>query len=184
MRARLHRMSPNNLLTLRCLPFQAVNAYIFPGVIRGVSSANGGMVSDSVMLTAARALSQTVSDADLHHGSLLPPLTEMRSVCAMIGSAVATHILSSVGSDDGGGESSEEDVIVVDVEAHMYRPEYGDMFTAPTDVNRLMMGNLSSGSGMRSAMHGHGRHPPSMLVGDGMASSMRGNSFRSNLWSM
>jgi hypothetical protein len=136
------------------------------------------------MLTAARALSQTVSDADLHYGSLLPPLTEMRSVCAMIGSAVATHILSAVGSGGGGGgEPCDEDVIAVDVEAHMYRPAYCDMFTAPTDVNRLMMGNLSSGSGMRSAMHGHGRHPPSLLIGDGMASAMRGSSVRSNLWS-
>jgi malate dehydrogenase (oxaloacetate-decarboxylating)(NADP+) len=71
------------------VPRQGNNAYIFPGVGLGVLASGATRITDGMFLAAARALAACVSEEDLEQGSLLPPLTTVRSLSARIASAVA-----------------------------------------------------------------------------------------------
>ena len=71
------------------VPRQGNNAYIFPGVGLGVLGSGATRITDGMFLAAARALAACVSDEDLEQGSLLPPLTMVRSLSARIAAAVA-----------------------------------------------------------------------------------------------
>ena len=71
------------------VPRQGNNAYIFPGVGLGVLASGATRITDGMFLAAARALAACVSEEDLEQGSLLPPLTTVRSLSARIAAAVA-----------------------------------------------------------------------------------------------
>jgi malate dehydrogenase (oxaloacetate-decarboxylating)(NADP+) len=72
-----------------CIPGQANNAYIFPGVGLGVIACGASHVTDEMFLAAAKALADKVSDADLEHGCIYPPLGKLREVSAAIAAVVA-----------------------------------------------------------------------------------------------
>ena len=71
------------------VPGQANNAYIFPGVGLGVIASGARRVTNEMFMTAARTLAGTVSDADLAHGSVFPPLERIQEISASIATAVA-----------------------------------------------------------------------------------------------
>jgi malate dehydrogenase (oxaloacetate-decarboxylating)(NADP+) len=73
----------------RFVPRQGNNSYIFPGVGLGVIACRALRVTDSMFMAAARTLARTVTEADLEHGSLYPPLHSVREVSAQIAAAVA-----------------------------------------------------------------------------------------------
>jgi malate dehydrogenase (oxaloacetate-decarboxylating)(NADP+) len=68
---------------------QANNAYIFPGVGLGVIASGARRVTDGMFMAAARTLAESVTDADLAHGSTFPPLERIREISASIATAVA-----------------------------------------------------------------------------------------------
>lgn len=70
-------------------PGQGNNAYIFPGVGLGIISCGARYVIDEMFLAAAQSLAAQVSDADLHRGSIYPPLKQIRQVSLNIAVAVA-----------------------------------------------------------------------------------------------
>ncbi|MCB9897363.1 MAG: NAD-dependent malic enzyme [Planctomycetes bacterium] len=73
----------------RFVPRQGNNAYIFPGVGLGVMASGARGVPQSMFLTAARVLAETVHEDDLAQGSLYPPLAQVREVSLAIAEAVA-----------------------------------------------------------------------------------------------
>jgi len=72
-------------------PGQGNNAYIFPGAALGIITAGIHHISDSVFLSAAEALSDMVTEADLSVGRLYPPLDHIREISVKIATKVATE---------------------------------------------------------------------------------------------
>lgn len=67
---------------------QANNSYIFPGLALGTLAARGRHVSDGMIMTAATTLA-----AQSHGESLLPPLTQSRTLSRVIAAAVARQAI-------------------------------------------------------------------------------------------
>jgi malate dehydrogenase (oxaloacetate-decarboxylating)(NADP+) len=70
-------------------PSQGNNVYIFPGIGLGVMASGATRVTDEMFLTAARVVSQGVSEDDLQGGRVYPPLPRIRQVSLDVAVAVA-----------------------------------------------------------------------------------------------
>jgi malate dehydrogenase (oxaloacetate-decarboxylating)(NADP+) len=71
-------------------PAQGNNAYVFPGIGLGAVACRARTLPDELFLTAARTLAGLVRQNDLDHGSLYPPLREIRKISLAIAASVAT----------------------------------------------------------------------------------------------
>ena len=74
--------------TLR--PAQGNNAYVFPGIGLGAVACRARTLPDELFLVAARTLAGLVSQQDLDHGALYPPLRGIRKLSLAIAVSVAT----------------------------------------------------------------------------------------------
>jgi malate dehydrogenase (oxaloacetate-decarboxylating) len=70
---------------------QSNNTYIFPGVGLGVLACGARRVSDGMFMAAARALGDLSPALKDHRASLLPPVSEIRSVSKAVAHAVAVQ---------------------------------------------------------------------------------------------
>lgn len=70
------------------VPGQGNNAYIFPGLGLGVLAAGVTRITDELLITAAHALAESVSQYQLDVGCLYPPLNTIREVSLKIAVAV------------------------------------------------------------------------------------------------
>lgn len=78
----------------RTIPIaQCNNVFIFPAVGLGVVASQTTRVTDAMMLAAARALGEHSPARTNPNGSLLPPLTEVRSVARAIAAAVGQEAI-------------------------------------------------------------------------------------------
>ncbi|HEU4937867.1 MAG TPA: NAD-dependent malic enzyme [Vicinamibacterales bacterium] len=77
-----------NGTTLR--PAQGNNAYVFPGIGLGAVACRARTLPDAMFLAAARTLAGLVQRSDLDHGSLYPPLRNIRKISLAIAVSVAT----------------------------------------------------------------------------------------------
>jgi malate dehydrogenase (oxaloacetate-decarboxylating) len=96
---------------------QANNALVFPGLGLGVSVAKASRISDKMIAAAADAVAR-LSDATKLGAPLLPPMTDLRTVSAAVGAAVATA------AAEEGLAQVELDDLVQQVHDAMWRPEY------------------------------------------------------------
>jgi len=71
------------------VPGQGNNAYVFPGLGLGALHGKLTRITDELLIVAAKALAASVSDYQLDHGCLYPPLKEIREVSHRIAVAVA-----------------------------------------------------------------------------------------------
>jgi malate dehydrogenase (oxaloacetate-decarboxylating) len=67
---------------------QANNALVFPGLGLGVTVARAARITETMITAAAQAVA-TFSDATTRGASLLPPVTDLRTVSAVVAIAVA-----------------------------------------------------------------------------------------------
>jgi malate dehydrogenase (oxaloacetate-decarboxylating)(NADP+) len=72
------------------IPSQGNNAYIFPGVGLGIVASESGRVTNGMLLAAASALANELSEIDLNEGRIYPPLARIREVSFKIALSVAT----------------------------------------------------------------------------------------------
>ncbi|XP_059053647.1 NADP-dependent malic enzyme-like isoform X2 [Achroia grisella] len=72
-------------------PGQGNNAYIFPGLALGIICAGIVDISDDFMLLAAQALADIVSQENLDHGSLYPPLEDIQECSVKIAKKLVEH---------------------------------------------------------------------------------------------
>lgn len=101
------------------VPAQGNNVYIFPGVGLGIIASWAGHVPDEMFLVAARALAQLVSEADLEQGRIIPSLTRIREVSAVIATAVA-----EVAYKRGFATKPKPEDLPEYIRSLMYEPEY------------------------------------------------------------
>jgi malate dehydrogenase (oxaloacetate-decarboxylating)(NADP+) len=72
------------------IPSQGNNAYIFPGLGLGIVASGAGRVTNGMLLAAAGALANELSEAELQEGRIYPALARIREVSVKIAKAVAT----------------------------------------------------------------------------------------------
>lgn len=96
---------------------QANNALVFPGIGLGVITVRAKRVSDGMILAAAKAVAG--AGMTMRPGaSLLPPVSDLRSVSAQVGLAVARQAISE-------GQAGEQpDDLVQAIADHMWQPTY------------------------------------------------------------
>ena len=78
------------------VPGQGNNAYIFPGLGLGALHGEVTRITDDLLLVSAKALSDCVTQTQIDHGSLYPPLNDIRDVSLKIAVEVAKKPLNSV----------------------------------------------------------------------------------------
>tara|TARA_R110001599_G_scaffold203055_1_gene399989 strand:+ start:14168 stop:15781 length:1614 start_codon:yes stop_codon:yes gene_type:complete len=100
-------------------PGQGNNAYIFPGIGLGAVACCASKITDPLFLTAAKTLSEFVSEQDILEGSLYPPLKDIREVSLQIAVAVAEKAY-----DFGLAENKRPDNLKQSISDYMYDPEY------------------------------------------------------------
>ncbi len=71
---------------------QANNAFVFPGLGLGALVGRAQMVTDSMFLAAAEALTRCVTADDLEAGSLYPRIRDLRAVTARVAEAVVREV--------------------------------------------------------------------------------------------
>jgi malate dehydrogenase (oxaloacetate-decarboxylating) len=98
---------------------QCNNVYIFPAMGLGVVASGARRVTDSMMLSAARALVANSPALKDSSASLLPPLTDLRSVAAEIALAIGTQA-----QKDGVAAKLGEDELRQRVAAAQWPPNY------------------------------------------------------------
>jgi len=76
-------------------PGQGNNAYVFPGVGLGAVACRARVIPEDFFLTAARTLAGLVGEQEIRHGSLYPPLTDLRKVSLAIAVSVADRAHAS-----------------------------------------------------------------------------------------
>lgn len=104
------------------VPGQGNNVYIFPGVGLGVVAAKARRVTDEMFMAAAKILAQEVSEEDLSHGRMYPPLAKIRAVSA----AIATAVAEVAYRQELAAEPRRPDLRAW-VESLMYQPVYTEL---------------------------------------------------------
>ena len=98
---------------------QCNNSYVFPGVGLGVLAVGAKRVTERMFMAAARALAECSPASHDQTGSLLPPLSESRSVSRAIALAVA-----AAAQRDGLAASRPTEELERLVDAKMWAPRY------------------------------------------------------------
>jgi malate dehydrogenase (oxaloacetate-decarboxylating) len=98
---------------------QINNAYIFPGVGLGVLAAGAKRISDGMFMAAAKALATLSPAAKTGSGRLLPPVSDLREVAAVVGMAVARQAQA-----DGVAPRTSQSAIAKRVRAQVWEPVY------------------------------------------------------------
>jgi len=101
------------------IPGQGNNAYVFPGLGLGVLAAGARRITDSMLIAAAQALADTVTEERLAQGSLYPPLHDIRTVSQQIAIAVAR-----TASAEGLTETEIDAAFSEKMALGMYDPRY------------------------------------------------------------
>lgn len=98
---------------------QCNNVYIYPGMGLGIMVSGAKRVSDSMIRTAAKALSELSPMLTDSHGSLFPHLHHMEKIAKTIAVSVAMQAVK-----EGLAEHCTVEKIVERVEAEFWRPHY------------------------------------------------------------
>ena len=101
------------------VPGQGNNVYIFPGVGLGAIVSKSRRVTDEMFLAASHSLAKQVSEEDLSRGSVYPPLSRIREVCALIAYEVA-----KIAWEQGLADCEEPEDIMAEIRKHMFLPIY------------------------------------------------------------
>src|SRR5829696_1394001 len=101
------------------VPRQGNNSYIFPGVGLGAIASGTSRITEEMFMSAAHALAELVSSADLEQGSLYPALPRIREVSERIAAAVAR-----IAHENGLAAGPLPADMLGHVRSHMYEPHY------------------------------------------------------------
>ena len=108
------------------LPSQANNLYIFPAVGMAIYATQATRVTDEMFLTAARAVAEQVSPAQLDQGMLYPPQSNILETELYTAARVAGVIF-----DRGLARVKRPDDLTAFIRAHVYTPDTAAWCKAP-----------------------------------------------------
>jgi malate dehydrogenase (decarboxylating) len=77
-----------------CIPNQANNMYIFPGLGLGTVICGARIVTDGMLMAAAKALASYPTDEEVAAGMIFPNLEDIRDVSAKVATAVIKQALA------------------------------------------------------------------------------------------
>ncbi|HEY5700971.1 MAG TPA: NAD-dependent malic enzyme [Gammaproteobacteria bacterium] len=100
---------------------QGNNVFCFPGIGLGVIASGARLVTDGMLLAAARAVADQVPKSDLNAGCVYPEVYELGPVSRAVAEAVAGAAISEGVTDE---RNKEEKTVEERVAAHMWQPEY------------------------------------------------------------
>lgn len=106
------------------VPGQGNNAYIFPGVGLGVLVSKARRITNEMFFAAAKTLALQVSTNDLEHGTLYPPLKDIRKVSTTIAKSVIEIAIQQ------GHTDISMDNIEIKINKMVYEPCYKECTTA------------------------------------------------------
>jgi malate dehydrogenase (oxaloacetate-decarboxylating)(NADP+) len=101
------------------VPGQGNNVYIFPAMGMAVYATEAKRVTDEMFITAARAVAEQVTDANLETGLIYPPLSEILPTSLHVALRVAETIF-----DAGLAEIERPPDLKDFIERMAYRPQY------------------------------------------------------------
>lgn len=101
------------------IPGQGNNAYIFPGLGLGVLQSGARRITNDLLIAAAHSLAQSVTDNQVDHGCLYPPLNDIRRVSLNIAVAVG-KAAEAAGLTDREVDAGFREQVA----ASMYDPRY------------------------------------------------------------
>lgn len=110
---------------MTCIPGQANNVYIFPGVGMGVAAVKAEKVPDEMFFIAARTVAECVNEEELANGSVFPALSRIREVSEEIAVRVAEYAF-----DKGLARIPCPVNIRKHIRSQMFHPEYPDYLEA------------------------------------------------------
>ena len=103
-------------------PGQGNNMYIFPGVGLGSIIGELSSIPEEVFYSAAKILSECVTEEDIKLGRVYPPLSEIRDISLKI----AVKICNSFSEKF---HNMNVDKICENVKNKMYYPQYNDIIS-------------------------------------------------------
>ena len=96
---------------------QANNVFVFPGVGLGALSVGARMVTDGMLLAAARSLAKTVSDELLARSQILPSMSSVQQASTAVARGVAAAAIEE-------GVADPVDDVDAAIEADRWFPDY------------------------------------------------------------
>ena len=101
---------------------QANNVFIFPGVGLGTVVSGASQISDGMISSAAVALADSLTSAELSDGCLMPEISRLWDVSGQVGLAVANRAVR-----DGVTEEISPDEMQARIDAYRWLPEYPEI---------------------------------------------------------
>jgi malate dehydrogenase (oxaloacetate-decarboxylating) len=102
---------------------QGNNVFCFPGIGLGVIASGARLVTDGMLLAAARAVAGEVPASSVRAGCVYPEMEDLRAVSRAVALAVAQTGISE-GLAEGALESTDAEAVAARVDAHMWYPDY------------------------------------------------------------
>jgi malate dehydrogenase (oxaloacetate-decarboxylating) len=110
---------PVNLNGKKVKIAQTNNSYIFPGLALGIIASKARYLTDTMIKAAATELIRHLPTQKDKEGSLLPPISEARSIGRVIAQAVGKQAIQ-----DGQAQVADEDALNRELEANIWEPAY------------------------------------------------------------
>lgn len=98
---------------------QTNNSYIFPGLALGIVASKARRVTDAMIKAAAEELVKQLPTQKDRNASLLPPLSQLRSLARLIGGAVGRQAIR-----DGQAQVADEAELERELQANIWEPIY------------------------------------------------------------
>lgn len=111
--------NPSTPSSTKFVPSQANNSFVFPAVGLATLAARITSITDHTFYVAARALAAIVTAEDLATGSLMPPLSNIREVSAVVAKAVVDDAFAR-----GVAAAAKPEDTMALVKAAMWTPSY------------------------------------------------------------
>ena len=101
---------------------QANNVFVFPGIGLGCIAAGATCVSDTMIAEAAKGMADSLTEAELAAGRLVPSVSRLWEVCGEVALAVAKQAVV-----EGRAPARSDDELEVAINAFRWKPRYPEI---------------------------------------------------------